>query len=319
MIQVIFTFLLISNACGNVLPSYNISYNQRYATCAELKRHPVHELSEKFLKLGRPGGLVREAALIRIGKWNNKTDIWLSICTYIVEASSEHRKRDVILHVQKINEKLVPIEFHALVISFDDNDLHKIITTKLFENTYNNGDIAISSTVITRPQYEFVWVFEEDCRYIGSWNILFDKLENNDKTDLFLWSSNLLTDFKKGLYKKGEWWHRDEHWGGQWAKKSPKMRGAWTMGFRMSHRLAATIYFNAQHGTLHRHQEVNIITQAHEAGYIVRVDDYSQKREWECCRLGQAGVMYKEFIQNPSKKLLPNDFLMHKIDTQTHI
>ena len=291
-----------------IITEFCITYIQRYDECKSLQVQDTSYRRNVLTKRGRSGS-AQEVTILRMGKWSNEQDHWLSVCAFIMESASEVTNRHVYLHVPKKFSHLLPLEFQDLTSLHDEEQLRGFFGKVNWFNGLFNGDILVSMLITTLP-YDYAWIMEEDVRYIGDWGQLFDKSKVDDRADLVLWRGSIL---KEADFNNTVWWHKKESYHGAWAGKSLKMRGSPTMGFGMSMRLAKEIYENAVDGTYNDNQEVNLPTTAHEAGFSVKytsVDE--QHQQWETNRQGSANAIYHDYMCTKDYKC-DYDYLLHKV------
>lgn len=290
------------------------TYNQRYAKCKAIQSKSKEWQQDLFLRHGR-SGKASEAAILRMGNWIDASDNWLALCSFILEASSRKVSRHVYLHVPIRFNNTMPIEFQGLINYHDEEKLAS--TSFSWNNTlkfagFFNGDILVS-TLIIKLDYKHVWVFESDCRYIGNWGLLFDKVPGEDDLVVFTGSFDL-----KKIIDKEVWWFNSGHYHGLWKERKPKEVGSLTMAFRISLYLAQLVYSNAVNGTYNDNQEVNLMTNAHQAGLTIRhINKTEQSQEFEAQMQGNANAIYNKFMC--SEYICHDDFLLHKVYSTTCI
>mmetsp|Transcript_36958 Transcript_36958/g.57831 ORF Transcript_36958/g.57831 Transcript_36958/m.57831 type:complete len:250 (-) Transcript_36958:1497-2246(-) len=231
----------------------------------------------------------------------------------ILELNSERSLREAPRHLYfSVHDEAVdyiPAEFRPLSVVVNETRL--AATFRVFKSSKNHGDFAHADLLVNRlPSYTNAWVFEEDVKYIGEWHELLDKFLNKPSSDLVVWAADALP--MPG--KPGTWWWVEKNWFGRWKdpNKRPGYFGIWSMGYRMSRKLADKLYQNLLEGTSNKNQEVNLMTTAKEGLSLHMVAKTAQKKEWVCCQRGNGQQRYNKLMQTRSK-CEQRDTLLHPV------
>lgn len=181
-------------------PNACLTYNQRYATCKNLKATKSESERKQFFEdhLLFPQGNQKEVALVRIHKKKWREDFWLFICSFIIETAVAG-KRDVFFYTLDGHEDSIPFEFRSFVRVHLESELFKLfsesnqkeilrkeMTAKqqpldpkekvlVYRGGYHRGDLAAALFMKQVPVYDFVWMVESDIRLVApSWGAFFD-------------------------------------------------------------------------------------------------------------------------------------------------
>ena len=289
-----------------------LKYSNRYETCLWLRDNVLNktQLAEVFMAFGKKPNST-EVVIFRMNNkqaWSN--DYWLSVCSLVTESSSVHMQRDVILHITLEAWPWIPEEFKTLAFV---NDAQVVKNTyPYFQGAFVHGDMLMAYLLLHTlklQQYSFLWAVEEDCRINGQWSNLFDFRNNNTNADLIVWHGKHYDPVKS--FNRQTWWHQPQYYHGKWASNLPAMMGAWTMAFGISYHMAEVLLKNLAEGTYNDNQEINLITSANELpDMTIAYGDI--RREWECCNLGKAQVIYDSWMKDIGT-CLHAPFLMHAV------
>jgi hypothetical protein len=293
-----------------------LNYTTRYATCQWLRNKYImnsSSLASIFMFWGRRSNAT-EVVVLRMnnkGPWSS--DYWLSVCSLVMESSSSTRKqRDVVLHVTVEAWPWLPLEFHKLAYSHDEQIIKH--DYPFFKSTYIQGEFVMAHLwlhIMKKSQYTFMWASEEDCRLVGHWDhqVFLKHYENSsDQADLIVWHGK---GYNASNFNRQTWWHQPQFYHGRWANTLPPMVGVWTMTFGMSRLLAETLLRNLAEGTFNDCLEINLPTTVYDANLSV-IYNNEVRREWECCTSGNAQSIYNEWMSNASS-CIQAPFLMHAV------
>ena len=160
-----------------------LTFDERYNFCINLKKSKPNPLDrkqylEEHFLFSSSTRQQKEVALLRMHRRKNwREEFWLSVCTFIVEAS-EKGKRDAFLYTIDGHEDSIPIEFQSFVKIHPESELNKMFSEEnakkynvlKYTGGYHRGDLAAALFLKRNPhhQYDFVWVIESDVRFVGS-------------------------------------------------------------------------------------------------------------------------------------------------------
>ncbi|KAJ3132750.1 hypothetical protein HK100_004985 [Physocladia obscura] len=96
--------------------------------------------------------------------------------------------------VQIIKDSSIPRTYWRLCVLHTDFDLTSQFG-KLYENWNQSGHLAFIWFMNRFPQYEFIWLVEDDVRIIGSWKDLFERVQEQTRIEYPSLKRGSLPDF----------------------------------------------------------------------------------------------------------------------------
>ena len=248
-----------------------LTFNERYAQCQNLKSslsdpQLAAVFNRSVINHDFLNETLKEVVLFRIGTERWTPEYWLNLCSLILEVTQENRRRHIYLLTLQPALGQVPPEFHSLTQIINEDTLGKYYGKAIYKSGWYHGDLIVAWWVQTQQamsDYDFIWSFESDVRFIGNYgwfldhsyqtaksqNGTFDKrLKYNghayDSADLIVWH-----DYPGYLGPKGyektdwQWAQKDYVFGSEWSNRYPENAlGFWMQVFGISRRLAKQVH-----------------------------------------------------------------------------